>query len=143
MHEAALAKVAGSKPLLHAATDETSEKMAGLAKEHGCPLAVKAPTLEALAELTEKISGSGAEDLVLSFDGWSLAEALRGLTQARAAALKKNFRPLGYPTVAFATGSTPHAKVASASATPKQTGLERRALATQPHARSAVAPTTA
>ena len=116
MHEAALAKVAQQKPLLHAATAETAEKMAALAKEHGCALAVKAPTLDGLAELTEKIAASGVENLVLSFDGWPLSEAMRGLTRARVAALKKNFRPVGYPTIAFATGSTPQAQVASASA---------------------------
>ena len=116
--EAALAKVADARPLIHAATSETCAKMAALAKAHGCALAVKAAPgdLEALAQLTEQAKGLGVEDLVLSFEGWSLGAALRGLSRARMAALKKNFRPLGYPTAAVATGTTPHAQVSSAIA---------------------------
>jgi len=116
MHEAALGQIAASKPLLHAATAENADKMASLAKDNGCPLAVKAPSLDAMAELTEKIKGLGVQDLVLSFQGWTRGAALRGLARSRMLALKKNFRALGHPTIAFASGSTPHAQVATATA---------------------------
>ena len=72
MHEAALAKVAEGTPLLHAATAENAEAMAALAKANKCPLAVKAADLDGLAELVDKVKGLGVEDLVLSFEGWSL-----------------------------------------------------------------------
>jgi len=115
-HEAALGKIAAAKPLLHAATAENAEAMAKLAKDNGCALAVKAADLDAMAEVTGKIAGAGVENLVLSFQGWPTGQLLRGLTRARMAALKKNFRALGYPTIAFADGSTPHAQVASGAA---------------------------
>ena len=116
LQEAALAKVASSKPLLHAATAENAEAMASLAKANACPLAVTAADLDGLAELVEKVKGLGVQDLVLSFAHWSLSAVLRGLTRSRTLALKKNFRALGHPTLAFATGSTPHAQVAAACA---------------------------
>ena len=116
LQEAALAKIASSKPLLHAATAENAAAMVALAKANGCPLAVKAADLDGLAELVEKVKGLGVEDLVLSFEGWSLGAALRGLTRSRMLALKKSFRLMGHPALAFATGATPHAKVAAGSA---------------------------
>jgi acetyl-CoA decarbonylase/synthase complex subunit gamma len=71
--------------------------MAKLAKEHNCGLVVQAPTLDELAELTGKITGAGAQDLVLDFGAKSIGETLALSTIHRRLALKKNFRPLGYP----------------------------------------------
>jgi acetyl-CoA decarbonylase/synthase complex subunit gamma len=95
--EPALKLISGNKPLLHAATDQNWEGMAKLAKENEVPLAVQAPTFEALAELTGKITGAGVQDLVLDFGPKSLGESLSLTTIHRRLALKKTFRPLGYP----------------------------------------------
>ncbi len=95
--EPAVKLVAGNKPLIHAATDENWEGMAKLAKENNVPLAVFAPTLNALSELTGKITGAGVKDLVLDFGPKSLGETLSLATIHRRLALKKTFRPLGYP----------------------------------------------
>ena len=64
-------------------------------------LGVTAGTLEELAELTEKIQGKGVEDLVLHPTAGGMGASLALQTQIRRLALK-NFRPLGYPTIAFA-----------------------------------------
>jgi acetyl-CoA decarbonylase/synthase complex subunit gamma len=95
--EPALKLVAGNKPLIHAATDSNWEGMAKLAKENNVPLAIQAPTFDALAELTGKVTGAGVQDLVLDFGPKNLGETLTMATIHRRLALKKTFRPLGYP----------------------------------------------
>ncbi len=106
---AALAKTKESIPLLASATPETAEAMAQIAKENGCPLAAQAESIEALSELTEKIEAQGVEDIVLNFEAPSLRDQLYNLSRMRALALKKVFRPLGYPTISFV-----HAREAAA-----------------------------
>ncbi len=113
---AALERVKEEKPLLFGANADNADALAKLAAEAGCPLVASAPDVEALAELTEKLQAAGAEDLVLHLDapdGWS---ELAGLTLARKLALKKNFRPLGYPTIACACDGSPAEQAARAGA---------------------------
>ncbi len=97
---------AGTSPLLHAADEKNWEAMAALAKANKLPLAVRAPTLERLAELTEKIRQAGVEDIVLDPDVVGYSDTLLALTQLRRLALKKSFRALGYPVVAFPRSGT-------------------------------------
>ncbi len=98
---AAVAKTADSSPLIGRATPDTAQAMAKIAKENNCPLLAVAESVEALSELTEKIKAEGVEDIVLSLDGLSLRDQLYNLSKIRALALKKTFRPLGYPTMSF------------------------------------------
>jgi acetyl-CoA decarbonylase/synthase, CODH/ACS complex subunit gamma len=98
---AGLAKVGGVAPLICAATAGNWEAMAKLAKENKAPLAVRGQTIEELAELTEKLVAAGVEDLVLDPAARDFAGSLVTLTQLRRLALKKNFRPVGYPVIAF------------------------------------------
>ncbi|HUX03119.1 MAG: acetyl-CoA decarbonylase/synthase complex subunit gamma [Phycisphaerae bacterium] len=114
--KAALEKVKDARPLLCAATDATAEAMAKLAKEAKCPLVARAEGAEALAALAEKLKSAGCEDLVLWLDapnGWA---EMTGLAQIRKLALKKNFRPLGHPVIAFAAEGEPEAQAARAAA---------------------------
>jgi len=64
-------------------------------------LAVKGESLDELADLTQKIQAKGVEDMVLDLGGKNMAEWLTLSTQVRRLALKSNFRPLGYPVIAF------------------------------------------
>jgi acetyl-CoA decarbonylase/synthase complex subunit gamma len=57
--------------------------------------------LGALAELTEKVKGAGVEDIVLDPGARDPHASLVSLTQIRRLALKKQFRPLGYPVITF------------------------------------------
>lgn len=102
---AATAKTSDSKPLIASATGETAEAMAKIAKENKCPIVAKAGSLADLESLTEKLVASGVEDIVLSLDGMTLEEELRGLTETRVLSLRKVFRPLGYPTLSVVSGS--------------------------------------
>ncbi|MGB9620362.1 MAG: acetyl-CoA decarbonylase/synthase complex subunit gamma, partial [Armatimonadota bacterium] len=98
---AALEVCADQRPLLHKATAENWEEMARLAKDNSCPLAVDASDLGTAAELTQKIVSAGVQDLVLDVTAGSFAATLQALTKVRRLALRKNFRPLGYPCMAI------------------------------------------
>ena len=89
------------KPLLCHASAGNWEAMADLAKEHGAALAVTASSLDGMVDLTGKLTEAGVKDLVLSptqrgFHGTLTANAI-----SRRMAIKKNFRPLGYPIISF------------------------------------------
>jgi len=92
---------AGETPLLYAADASNADALADLAKGAKAALAVRADSLEALAELTQKIQARGVDDLVLDVGGTNLSEWLTRSTQARRLAIKSNFRALGYPAIAF------------------------------------------
>jgi acetyl-CoA decarbonylase/synthase complex subunit gamma len=98
---AGLQALKGEQPLIYAATSANWEAMADLAKQHNTPLAVSADSLDGLADLTEKIKSKGLEDMVLDPGGQDLITYLTRATQIRRLALKKNFRPLGYPIITF------------------------------------------
>jgi acetyl-CoA decarbonylase/synthase complex subunit gamma len=112
---AAVGRVKETRPLLAWAAPDTAEAMAKIAKENGCPLAAKADSIEALAALTEKIKAQGVEDIVLSTPGGaSLRDRLFDLSKMRALALKKVFRPLGYPVMSFVTDGDADTQTAAA-----------------------------
>ncbi|MFW2340386.1 MAG: acetyl-CoA decarbonylase/synthase complex subunit gamma [Acidimicrobiia bacterium] len=119
-----LAKLEGEAPLIMGADLANWEAMADLATKYGAALGVRGGNLEELVELTEKIKDKGVEDLVLhpSVDGMSASLALN--TQIRRLALK-NFRPLGYPTIAFAedTGDPGRDSIVAAQAICKYAGF--------------------
>ncbi len=114
---ASLAKAAAalgpSRPLLYISDPAEAEAAAKAAKEHRCPLAVRADGLEKLAELTPKIAAAGVEEIVIDPGTRGLRPTLEALTQIRRLALK-NFRPLGYPSIAFATDQDPTLQVVEA-----------------------------
>jgi len=112
----ALEIAAGTRPLVYAATQENWEAMADLAGKFKVPLAVRAETLEGLAELTGKIRGKGVEDLVIEPAGIDLLDNLTNLTNLRRLALEKVFRPLGYPTLVFTDSTSPSEEASEATA---------------------------
>ncbi|RLC86591.1 MAG: acetyl-CoA decarbonylase/synthase complex subunit gamma, partial [Chloroflexi bacterium] len=100
--EAGVKAAEGTRPLLYAATPDNWEPMAALAKEAQVSLAVRSlDGLGNLAELAEQIKGKGVQDLVLDPGVRDPVSTLVTLTQLRRLALKKNFRPLGYPIITF------------------------------------------
>ena len=88
-------------PLIYGADATNLDAFAGLAKQYKAPLAVLAPDLDGLADLTEKLKASGVEDLVLDPGGRDLGSGLALETKIRRLAIKKNFRALGFPVIAF------------------------------------------
>ncbi len=88
-------------PLIYAVTNGNADALADLAKEHKCPLAVKAKDLDELSQLTTKLDQAGVKDIVLDPGSRTLRRALEDEVFIRRAALQKKFRPLGYPTITF------------------------------------------
>jgi acetyl-CoA decarbonylase/synthase complex subunit gamma len=104
---AAVKAVADRKPLIYCATDETAEAMANIAKTNSIPLVACADGPEALSALTEKIKGLGVEDIVLDTSAKTAKDIIEHNTQIRRAALKKSFKPLGYPVINFVLRDDP------------------------------------
>ncbi len=103
--EAGLSQLNGETPMICCATQSNWEKFTDLAGKHKSVLAITSDKIEELAELTEKVKSKGVEDIVLVPNGKNLGHNLILQTQIRRAAIKANFRALGYPTLAFC--STP------------------------------------
>jgi len=112
---AGLSALNGETPLICGADASNWEAMADLAKAntpggpppqsggHGqAALVVKADSIDALADLTEKIKGKGVEDLVIDPATKNLSQLLTFSTQVRRLALKKNVRSVGFPIMVCA-----------------------------------------
>ena len=108
-------EVASRRPLLCGADPENWEALAALAVQANCPLGVRADGLEALAELTEKLKGAGVSEMVLDVTAERPCQTLERLTQVRRLALRRTFRPLGFPTLARAPEADPRNEVLWAS----------------------------
>lgn len=122
--KAAVATCASRAPLIHAATPANFAAMTAIAKEHRCPIVAKAADLEVLSALTPQIKAAGVEDILLDLTMADLRSTVEALTVARRAALKKNFRPLGYPALVFALRADPFDEIAVAgSAIAKYAGV--------------------
>jgi len=115
---AGLAVLNGESPLIHTANGQNWEAMTALARQNKASLVVSADNLDDLSDLTEKIKAAGVEDLVLSPASPALGQALTQSTLIRRLAIKKNFRPLGYPAIAF-----PKSAAAAAQAIVKYAGF--------------------
>ncbi|HLE89526.1 MAG TPA: acetyl-CoA decarbonylase/synthase complex subunit gamma [Anaerolineales bacterium] len=100
--DSALGLLAGERTLIYAADSSNFEVLADTARKHEAALVVSADSLDALADLTQKVQVKGVEDMVLDLGGKNMGEWLTRATQARRLALKSNFKPLGYPTIFFA-----------------------------------------
>jgi acetyl-CoA decarbonylase/synthase, CODH/ACS complex subunit gamma len=122
---AGLEACSGETPMIYAADSANWEAMADLAAKYKTALAVKGESLDELTELTEKIKGKGIEDIVLDLGGRNMAEWLTRSTQVRRLAIKKNFRALGYPVIAFpgAAGDPGKESVYAAQAITKYAGF--------------------
>ena len=97
--EAGLKVCADHKPLIYAATSQNMESMANLAKEHGCPLAVKGDGLEEVSALTTKLTEDGLNDLVIDSGARTVGKALEDQIVIRRGAIQKKYKPLGFPTI--------------------------------------------
>ena len=121
---AGLQTLSSETVLVHGANASNWEGMAALAKSHSAALTVVAPTLDGLADLTEKVKSKGVEDIVLHPEANSLGGSLALGTQIRRLALKKNFRALGYPTIVLAgDGDAARENIVAAQAIAKYTGF--------------------
>jgi acetyl-CoA decarbonylase/synthase complex subunit gamma len=92
---------AGRNPLLYAATKDNVDAVGHIAKENKCPVVAKGNSIDEVLEITTKLAGMGIKDIVIDSGSRKLKKAFEDQVVIRRAAVKKTFRPLGYPTVAF------------------------------------------
>jgi acetyl-CoA decarbonylase/synthase complex subunit gamma len=119
--DSALSLLAGESALIYAAELSDYEPLADLAKKYKAALVVKADSLDALADLTQKIQARGVEDMALDPAAATLSASLTRNTQLRKLALK-NVRSLGYPIIAFPCDAKDEG-VAAAQAIAKYAGF--------------------
>lgn len=100
--EPALKLLAEGRPILYGANTGNFESMATIAKSYKVALGVAAEGPDALSALTEKIKTLGVEDMVIDSGARKAKDILTDNTLIRRAAIKKNFKPLGYPVITFA-----------------------------------------
>ena len=98
---AGLKACADRKPLIYAATKDNLDRVAELAKESSCPVAVKSSGLEELSQLTTKLTEAGLKNIVIDSGSRTTRQAFEDQVIIRSAALNKKFRPLGFPTITF------------------------------------------
>ncbi len=100
---AAAEAVKDSRPLLYSANKDNFQKLGEFCAKSKLPLAVSGASLEEIADLTSSLKELGVDELVITPTGQSVKENLHQLTKLRRMAIKKTFRPLGYPTVVDAS----------------------------------------
>jgi len=103
--EAAVKSFADKKPIIYGVNTENAEVMTGIAKTYKATLGLKASAsggLDELCGLTEKVKALGVEDMVIDSGARKAKEILEYNTFIRRVAIKKNFKPLGYPVITFA-----------------------------------------
>ncbi len=96
---AAAKAVKGSHSIMASATPENADELLTAAKENGHVLSITAPDVNSLTALSLKLKEDGFNDLVLEFQTHSLSEQFQLNSIARRAAIKDNYKPLGYPSL--------------------------------------------
>jgi acetyl-CoA decarbonylase/synthase, CODH/ACS complex subunit gamma len=94
---AALVHCGSYRPLLHAATNENYKAMCALAKQHGCPLVIRAGTLDGLVRLVKDCTAEGVQDLMLDPAPEHLGAFISRSTWIRQLAITRSVPELGYP----------------------------------------------
>lgn len=89
------------KPLVYPITNENMSAAVPKLKELGVPAGVRGESIEAVVSVTSDLKNAGIENMVLDPGSKNMLEGIQNQTLIRRAALKKGFRPLGYPTIAF------------------------------------------
>jgi acetyl-CoA decarbonylase/synthase complex subunit gamma len=84
--------------------NELTDQDLELAKPYKLSLILTAPSLDDLERQTNKARNAGVNDLILNVQNKDIGGALQNNTILRRSAVKKNFRPFGYPLFAITNG---------------------------------------
>ncbi len=104
--ESALKLYADKRPIIYGINKDNAEQMAAIAKKYNAIAGVTVSSsnggLESLALLTEKLQSLGISDMVIDSGARRAKDILEHNTLIRRSAIKKNFKPLGFPIITFA-----------------------------------------
>ena len=92
---------ADRKPLVYPITKENIGSAIPKLKELRTPAGVKGESIEEIVSVASDLKDAGVEEIILDPGSKNMLEGIKDQTLIRRAALKKGFRPLGYPTIAF------------------------------------------
>lgn len=98
---AAREAVGAQNPVLYPVTKDNLAYFLPKLKEKPTVVAVKASGLGELTSLTTRLKEEGITDILLDPSPQSMREMIRDYTLIRRAALKKGYRPLGYPIISL------------------------------------------
>ena len=108
-------KISGNRrPLIIWGGGANCDSFIKIAKEYNTPLAVACADPDEAAQITARAKEGGVDEIVISIKGKNTADTIQDFTFIRRTALKKNFRPLGYPLMAFTSASEPREELAEA-----------------------------
>ncbi|MBM4339112.1 MAG: acetyl-CoA decarbonylase/synthase complex subunit gamma [Deltaproteobacteria bacterium] len=93
--------IADKNPLLYPITKENLDAAIPKLKAKPSPIGVKTNGVEEIIPITQRLKAEGIQDIALDPSPKSLKEMIRDYTIIRRAALKKTFRPLGYPILSL------------------------------------------
>ncbi|MCS7200176.1 MAG: acetyl-CoA decarbonylase/synthase complex subunit gamma [Caldimicrobium sp.] len=99
--EKAISLCGDFKPLLYGATKENLEDITSLALDAKVPLTIVAKSLDELSELAERALQKGLKDLVLDPGSRGVRELFEDLVIIRRSAIKKRYKPFGFPVITF------------------------------------------
>lgn len=89
------------KPLVYGADFQNYQDFAKLATDTKVPIGIKADSVGKVAKLSEELLKLGVKELVLDSGAQSPKELFEDLIIMRRAAIKKRFKPLGFPNITF------------------------------------------
>lgn len=89
------------KPLIYAANSQNFDEITAIAEETKTPFVISAETLDELSELADKAIKKGLKDIVLDPGSKGLRELFEDLVIIRRAAIKKRYKPFGFPVMIF------------------------------------------
>ncbi len=110
----AVKSVKEARPLVICADAKITAEFAKIAKENNVPLAINCSSLEEAADLTEIVKSTGVTEIIINLNDDVFSKKIQGFAYARRAALKKNYRPLGYPILTFTKEALPALELAEA-----------------------------
>jgi acetyl-CoA decarbonylase/synthase complex subunit gamma len=108
--EEALKILSGARPVIGPVNSESVNPMTALARTYNAALLVSGKDLEETATNAQKIAASGFREIIVE------VKSLQELTDVRRLAIKKNFRPLGYPVAYFTSEKDRNLEIAQACA---------------------------
>ncbi|GMO55508.1 MAG: acetyl-CoA decarbonylase/synthase complex subunit gamma [Termitinemataceae bacterium] len=97
----AVAIAKAGKPILNGANESNAADMAGVAKEAGVLLGVRAASLDALYDTVQKVEATGYKEIVIDVTGKTIKDTFKNAIEVRRTALnpKGGDRSFGYPSI--------------------------------------------
>lgn len=89
------------RPLVICEDPAQISAFAKIAKDNKLPLAITCSDLDEVAKATGLVRKEGVEEIVINLKTKNLSKRIQDYTFLRRAALKSNYRPFGYPILAF------------------------------------------